>query len=137
MGAASTNTTTLDGLLSSRVGRVRDELLMELEQIRGDQVKRSPARPEDPSPSRVARNGRGGTPTDSLGFDHVHRGKAHNTYVPPPVRGARESNFPFHPPLGRESNSFDAADSFAFGARLELPRFDGANPRLWQTCCED
>ena len=39
----STNTSTLDGLLSSRVGRVRAELLMELQQIRGDQSKGSPS----------------------------------------------------------------------------------------------
>ena len=96
----SMNTSTLDGLLSSRVDGVRDELLMEMEQIRGDQLKGSSPPQEDPSPSRVAGNGRGGGPTDSLGFDHDHRGKEHNTYVPPPVRGVRESNLPFRHSLG-------------------------------------
>lgn len=129
------NTTTLDGLLSARVDGVRDEFALELEQIRGEWQKDPPGRVETSS-SRLAGSGRG-TASDSLGIDQEHRGKAHNTYVPPPVRGARDSNFPARFPPGRDSSSPDTADAFSFGVRADLPRFDGANPRLWQSRCED
>ena len=133
----STNTSTLDGLLSSRVDGVRDELLMEMEQIRGDQLKGSSPPQEDPSPSRGAGNGRGGGPTDSLGFDNDYRGKAHNTYVPPPVRGARDSTFRACSPSIGDAGYPDTADAFSFGLRADLPRFNGVNPRLWQNRCEE
>jgi hypothetical protein len=35
------------------------------------------------------------------------------------------------------ASSFDTADVFGTGPRVELPRFDGSNPRLWQDRCED
>ena len=30
-----------------------------------------------------------------------------------------------------------ASDVYGFGPRIELPRFDGSNPKLWQTRSED
>lgn len=29
------------------------------------------------------------------------------------------------------------SDSYGFAPRIDLPHFDGSNPRLWQTRCED
>lgn len=31
----------------------------------------------------------------------------------------------------------NSVDVFGLGPRMELPRFDGTNPKLWQTRCED
>nr|XP_020161515.1 uncharacterized protein LOC109746825 [Aegilops tauschii subsp. strangulata] len=84
----------------------------------------------------MAGSGRGAA-SDSLGIDQEHRGKAHNTYVPPPVRGVRDSTFRARSPSIGDAGYPDTADAFSFGVRADLPRFDGANPRLWQNRCED
>ena len=125
----------LDALLSARVDGVRDEFALEIEQVRGERPREQAGRVELPS-SRMAGSGRGGA-SDSLGIDQEHRGKAHNTYVPPPNRGARYSNFrACSPPIG-DAGYPNTADAFSFDVRADLPRFDGANSRLWQNRCED
>ena len=84
----------------------------------------------------MAGSGRGGA-SDSLGIDQEHQGKAHNTYVPPPVRGACDSTFRACSPSIGDAGYPDTADAFSFGLRADLPRFNGVNPRLWQNRCED
>ena len=129
------NTTALDALLSARVDGVRDEFALEIEQVRGERPREQTGRIEISS-SRMAGSGRGGA-SDSLGIDQEHRGKAHNTYVPPPVRGACDSTFRACSPSIGDAGYPDTADVFSFGVHADLPRFDGANPRLWQNRCED
>ncbi|KAE8787375.1 hypothetical protein D1007_38693 [Hordeum vulgare] len=79
------NMETLDGLLSARIDGVHGEVMMELEQLRGEMPKEvtpSPPPPCDgPSLLHLARNGRNSAANDFLGIDNDHRGMAHNPYV--------------------------------------------------------
>jgi hypothetical protein len=44
-----------------------------------------------------------------------------------------------HPPpsASHEHQNSDVVDVFGTGPRVELPKFDGSNPHLWQDRCED
>jgi hypothetical protein len=63
---------------------------------------------------------------------------AHGLYIPPPARGNRQ-----HHSLATTPRSFDIDDDTADGLsrtrmpRMDVPRFDGENPKLWQLQCED
>lgn len=63
------------------------------------------------------------------------KGKDHVPYVPPPARGTRSELNPVQ--SARYSEFHRETEQFGFGPRIDLPRFDGTNPRLWQTRCED
>jgi hypothetical protein len=57
-------------------------------------------------------------------------------YVPPPAQGTRPARNPGPP------HSFDVHEEFSEHSRgrvprADFPKFDGKNPRLWQTFCED
>lgn len=61
-------------------------------------------------------------------------------YVPPPARGTRTGQ----PSSGRAiPRSFELTDDTAdYGSRyrmpkMDVPKFDGEHPKLWQTQCED
>ncbi|XP_073360196.1 uncharacterized protein [Aegilops tauschii subsp. strangulata] len=135
------NNTMLDGLMSARANGIREELAIDLEQIRSDLYK-TKSQEHDPkfdaaTSSRNAVLGRGATATSALGFDNEHRGKAHNIYVPPLVRGARNSGFSPRNFSPWDYPSVDTAEYNLFSLHLELPKFDGTSPRLWQNRCED
>lgn len=74
--------------------------------------------------------------------DSTYRGQG-QLYVPPPVRDAHDSQIPskIHRSasnsreLNSESRELHSDVSSTFPR--DLPRFDGSNPRLWQTRCED
>lgn len=86
------------------------------------------AAPADRSPSSYDVGQFGHRPESS------HRGQG--LYVPPPVRGAREQlnscKIVRSESVGRDLN-VDVSSTFP----RDLPRFDGTNPRLRQTRCED
>lgn len=76
------------------------------------------------------------TGPDGLGAERLHRGQGFNKYIPPPARGMRlDHNSGIPHQFG--TNRPDPADVYGSGPRIELPRFDGSNPRLWQDRCED
>ncbi|KAE8818044.1 hypothetical protein D1007_04143 [Hordeum vulgare] len=85
------NNTTLDNLMTARADGIRGEIALDLDQIRADLYKTEAVDPnpksKDISSSRNIGTGRGTALTSALGFNNDHRGKAHNIYVPPPVRG--------------------------------------------------
>ncbi|KAE8774211.1 hypothetical protein D1007_53363 [Hordeum vulgare] len=117
---------------------VREEMCLEFNQFRGEIPKEVP--PEGDTSSCVmcdVGDGRGSAASEPLGIDIDHRGKAHNVYVPPPVRDVRDFTFPSCPIPTRDLVSIDYADWYSYGVHLEFPRFDGANPRLWNNRWED
>jgi hypothetical protein len=63
---------------------------------------------------------------------------ASGLYVPPPARGNRQNHSHTNTP-----RSFDLDDDTADNhyhtrmPRMDVPRFDGENPKLWQLQCED
>ena len=60
-------------------------------------------------------------------------------YVPPPARGMSVDPIPSTHQIVLVSEGFRQyqPDAVSFGPRIELPRFDGSNPKLWQSHCED
>lgn len=117
------STKTLDGLITACVDGVRSELHLDIEQIRSDlelvdieQVDYE-ARPGSSSAGREVRT--------------------QNIYVPPPARGARDLSSPREFQSPRELVVLDQGEQHNSGPRVELSRFDGPNPRLWQARCED
>lgn len=70
-----------------------------------------------------------------------HRGEQHGRrtglYVPPPARGTRENSHNSALDKPGDELFMEFIDHFVPGPRVELPRFDGMNPRLWQTRCEE
>ncbi|KAE8804189.1 hypothetical protein D1007_19941 [Hordeum vulgare] len=88
------NNSTLVGLMSARADTIRDEVMLDLEQIKADMNKLEAVDPgpkqDGGSSSRNVGQGRGGATTDAISYDYEHRRKAHNIYVPPPARGARK-----------------------------------------------
>jgi hypothetical protein len=59
-------------------------------------------------------------------------------YIPPPVRGNRHNNR--HPHVPRSLDvSDDTADppSHHHMPKMDVPKFDGEHPKLWQIQCED
>ena len=98
-----------------------------------------PSSTSPPAPSVTVAGGPSNLATgpDGHGLDKLHRGKGYVPYIPPPARGMRAD--PIHvsmPRFGDTGNS-DTADVYGIGPQVELPRFDGSNPRLWQDRCED
>uniref|UniRef100_A0ACD5WWR9 Uncharacterized protein n=1 Tax=Avena sativa TaxID=4498 RepID=A0ACD5WWR9_AVESA len=68
-------------------------------------------------------------------YEFINRGTSCADHMTPPVGGMHSGrnslNFP-----GHDANSSRGTDS-ALGPRVELPQFDGSNPKLWQRRCED
>lgn len=130
------NNSTLDNLMS-----IRDEIALDLEQVRADVNKLESTDPglklDGSSMSHNDDQARGSAAGDGLGFEGDHRGKVHNIYVPPSARGARDPNPSPKFFLPREFSVSDAAESSPFSMHMEMPRFDGTNPRMWQNRCED
>uniref|UniRef100_A0ACD5VKX1 Uncharacterized protein n=1 Tax=Avena sativa TaxID=4498 RepID=A0ACD5VKX1_AVESA len=63
---------------------------------------------------------------------------ASGPYIPPPARGMRRKQNPLHVP-----RSFDMVDDTADlpsrhrMPKMDVPKFDGDQPKLWQIQCED
>ena len=146
--------TALLAKLSEKVEAVRDEIGLEIGQIRLDLDKGGRADDEVPevnfsSPAQVAKEGGASSasapttkevgsisaPPSSSGFGFHDR--ANPAYVPPPIRGIRDSNPFCATRFAPVSPTYETAEQFSVGPRVELPRFDGTNPRLWQTRCEE
>jgi len=95
---------------------------------------------DEPDPSRIAA---GDAETGQLGHrvESTTRGpgvRASGPYIPPPARGMRRNQSTIHVP-----RSFDVGDDTAdFPSRhrmpkMDVPKFDGDQPKLWQIQCED
>lgn len=97
----------------------------------------TPPHPDIASASAVGATAGADKGPDGHGLDKLHRGKGYHTYVPPPARGMCSENPPYLVSRQIPERTMDTADVFGSGPRVELPRFDGANPRLWQDRCED
>ena len=128
-------------LLSGRIDEVKVSIGVNLDGLRQGLDKSTPQALELPRSAPVtpprAPSG-GSTGPDGLRFDNENREQGHKVYVPPPVRGMHFDQaiqrVPFAP---LENSRQTSADVFGVGPRIEMPRFDGANPKLWQTRCED
>jgi hypothetical protein len=62
-----------------------------------------------------------------------HRGMAP---APPPVGGNKMSPY-FSDSVYYHGETSSITDANAYAPRIELPQFDGANPKLWQRRCEE
>jgi hypothetical protein len=89
--------------------------------------------PSSSAPVRVVTDPRPDGPCS----EKLVRGTGYTAYIPPPARGTRLDPVPCPPARYAERPPSDTADVFGTGPRVELPRFDGTNPRLWQDRCED
>ena len=59
-------------------------------------------------------------------------------YVPPPIRGMHQEQALQRVPFAPLENSGQiSTDVFGAGPWMEMPHYDGTNPKLWQTRCED
>ncbi|XP_044972448.1 uncharacterized protein LOC123439890 [Hordeum vulgare subsp. vulgare] len=133
-------TAALDGLIFARIDGARAELSLDVEQIRAELERGNKEEPfgkrASSSAGKEVGDGREALAANPLGFDKSHWGRVHHVYVPPPVRGARDSGSPrdFFSP--HEHVASEMSDAYQLVPRMKLPRFDGANPRLWQSRCE-
>ena len=80
------------------------------------------------------------TPADDVvgqghGSAHDHRGLANSSSAPPPVGGMNGSpNFSSQFNSAQQFQNHDTSDS---APRVELPHFEGSNPKLWQRRSEE
>lgn len=139
----------LDSKLDQLHGRIDDVKLaigVDLDELRGEigadrGAASSPTAPPSPRAppiaTRAAPTSSGSSGSDGFRSDAEQRNSGLK-YVPPPARGTTAD------PLASRQ-IVPASDGFrpyqpdvaSFGPRIELPRFDGSNPRLWQSRCED
>ena len=127
--------------LSSRIDEVKISLGVDIDELRQG-LDRSPLQPPEASrgaPSTPQRQPDGGPiGPDGHRGDTENRGQGHKVYVPPPVRGMQLDQNPQRIPFSSLENSRQiSTDVYGLGPRIEMPRFDGTNPKLWQTQCED
>lgn len=82
--------------------------------------------------------GSGVSSSEGLRSDGENRAPSgHRLYVPPPARGMQLEQIQGRTPFSSIKNLRQSTDVFGLGPRIELPRFDGSNPKLWQSRCED
>ena len=72
-----------------------------------------------------------------LGHRVDTHGRRSGLYIPPPARGTRDNLSSASLDKSGEENFVECTDHFTPGPRVELPRFDGVQPRLWQSRCEE
>lgn len=87
-------------------------------------------------PANQQSSGSGEAGPDGNHSAPTSRGKDHAPYIPPPARGTRSDHSPASISPFAEFHR-EGSDSYGFGPRIDLPHFDGTNPRLWQARCED
>ncbi|XP_073360723.1 uncharacterized protein [Aegilops tauschii subsp. strangulata] len=139
----------LDSKLDQLSGRIDDAKLatsVDLDELRGKiGTERGAASfpPTPPSPRTMAVPTRTRPPSSGSSGSDGCRSEAEQRnsgpkYVPPPVRGMTTD--PSHSRqiigIGEGFRPYQS-DGKSFGPRIELPRFDGSNPKLWQSQCED
>lgn len=130
---------TIAGDLTSRFDELKLSIGVDLDELRTGMDRTPPEVPPariGPSATSPSSSGSGEMDPDGHRITSVNRGKEHGPYVPPPARGMRSD----HNAIATTRNtgySREVADPFGYGPRIDLPRFDGTNPRLWQMRCED
>lgn len=67
-------------------------------------------------------------------YELQHRGTACEG-APPPVTGMRPA-YTYHEIFSSPMSKSVSTD-LGFGSRVDLPQFDGSNPKLWQRRCEE
>lgn len=127
--------------LSGRIEEVKVSIGVDIDELRQG-LDRSTPPTSEPSkgapatPSHAPSSGSSGS--DGHRIDNENRGSEHRIYVPPPVRGMQTDQIVQRNPLTSIENfRLNTTDAFGLGPRIELPRFDGTNPKLWQSRCED
>lgn len=78
-----------------------------------------------------------GDPDCQIGHRSELLGRRTGFYIPPPARGTRGTLTLIQIEKNSEEIFVECTEHFSPGPRVELPRFDGAHPRLWQTRCEE
>lgn len=126
--------------LSGRIDEVKLSIGVDLGELRQGLDRSSPttdqAKGTATPPSSASAGGPSGP--DGHRVEHEIRGSGHKVYVPPPVRGMQLDQTHVRSPLSSIENLHQSStDVFGLGPRIELPRFDGSNPKLWQSRCED
>jgi hypothetical protein len=132
--------------LSGRIDDVRLAIGVDLDELRGELGVERGATPPTSTPVSPREPGQGPPPAQASGgssgsegaqSDLEHRSSGPR-YVPPPVRGMHTETSQSRQlvPAAENFRSF-IPDAVNFGPRIELPRFDGSNPKLWQSRCED
>lgn len=139
----------LDSKLDQLSGRIDDVKLaigIDLDELRGEiGTERGDASfpPAPPSPRAITAPARDRPPSSgSSGSDRFRSEAEHRNsgpkYMPPPVRGTNAD--PFHSrqiiSVGEGFRPYQP-DGMCFGLRIEFSRFDGSNPKLWQSRCKD
>lgn len=73
-----------------------------------------------------------------IGHREGLHGRRMGIYVPPPARGTRDTPNPNQTTVDKTGDDLfmECTEHFMPGPRVELPQFDGAHPRLWQSRCE-
>lgn len=100
-------------------------------------VTLSPTSPPSPRGSKAAAPGSSMDGQEGSRHDMDQRSLGLK-YIPPPARGMQHEQS-----LSRQLNSATEifhplpAESMGFGPRIDLPKFDRSNPKLWQTHYED
>lgn len=95
---------------------------------------------DDPNPSHRTASGDAEIGPDGHRFDSTTRRPgvgASGLYIPPPARGKR--NYQPEHVNSRSSDAFEDTDHHSHHRmpRMDVPKFDGENPKLWQIQCED
>lgn len=115
---------------------MRDDVGIDIGQIRLEMGREGRGVAPQPQSSPLPKTGPGLNLDDTTG-ERAVRPKPQGLYIPPRFRGASDSKSTRHLTSPLNSPGSDAHDGFGSGPRVELPRFDGSNPRLWQARCED
>lgn len=124
-------TTRFDDLKLS-IGVDLDELRSGMDRVPPDA---SPSR-EGPATTSPTASGSGEAGPDGQRLATGNQGRDYVPYVPPGGRGMRSDQNSI-PATRIAEFPRETADPFGHGPRIDLPRFDGTNPQLWQSCCED
>lgn len=123
---------SLVGGVTTRLDDLKTSIGVELDELRSglERVDRNDSANKGDSPNAMLDGGAPGP--DGRRLASEPRGKDHNLYVPPPVRGMRSGQSSASASFAVESRR-EFTDHYCLGPRIEIPRFDGSNPRLWQT----
>ena len=118
--------------LHDKVDDAMVEIRKALDKIGGGTSSSSP-HPSTPNAEKAAREEHDG----QFGHRDDGHGRRSGVYVPPPARGTHANHYNPAPVKIGDDLFMECTEQFSPGPRVELPRFDGTHPRLWQSRCEE